>query len=39
MKKKLILKKEALKNLTPAELAHVAGGTSNDVPTTLCNSK
>ncbi len=29
MKKKLILKKEALKNLTPAELDHVAGGASN----------
>jgi hypothetical protein len=42
MKKKLVLKKEALKNLTPAELDHVAGGASNivpnDVPTTLCNS-
>ncbi len=42
MKKKLILKKEALKNLTPAELDHVAGGGSNIAPdttlTAMCNS-
>jgi hypothetical protein len=42
MKKKLILKKEALKNLTPAELDHVAGGVINIAPadalTAMCNS-
>lgn len=40
---KLTLKKEALKNLTPAELGHVAGGTGNAVPDTIlsaqCNSR
>ena len=42
MKKKLILKKEALKNLTPVELDHVAGGViniaPNDVLSVPCNS-
>ncbi len=31
MNKKLTLKKESLKNLSPAQLAEVAGGTDSDI--------
>jgi hypothetical protein len=37
MKKKLVLKKEALKNLTPAELDQVVGGGVNDPTSVSCN--
>jgi hypothetical protein len=39
MKKKLTLKKEALKNLTPAQLDHVAGGASYVAPDTTVSSQ